>query len=98
MRRSALPLALVLAALAPVVFVAFYAMSASRNILYWDEIDTVIALLLKLDSGVGWRGFFNEIFAINNEHRMVTSRLMFATSWWLIGTVDFRVRSFSVLS
>jgi len=30
-------------------------------------------------------------FHSNNEHRMVTSRLMFAASYWLTGTVNFHV-------
>ncbi len=75
----------------PIAFTTTYTAAASRNIVYWDEIDTVIDLLLKLDAGIGQRDFWESMLAINNEHRMLTSRLMFVTSWWLVGTVDFRV-------
>src|SRR5690349_9326192 len=82
---------LVLLALVPVAFIALSVLSATRNVVYWDEFDTVLDLLLTLDAGVDFRGFLERIFAINNEHRMITSRLLFAASWWMTGTVDFRV-------
>lgn len=78
-------------ALIPFGVVLAHATAESRNIVYWDEIDTVLDLLLKLDDGLDIAGFFDRIFAINNEHRMLTSRLMFVASWWLTGTVDFQV-------
>jgi hypothetical protein len=84
-------LALCVLALLPVVFVAMYVVASSRNIVYWDEFDTVLDLLLKLDGGMSRGEFFHRIFAVNNEHRMVTSRLIFAASWWATGTVDFRI-------
>jgi hypothetical protein len=80
-----------LLALVPVAFIALSVLAATRNVVYWDEFDTVLDLLLTLDSGVDFRGFLERIFAINNEHRMITSRLLFAASWWLTGTVDFRI-------
>lgn len=80
-----------LVALIPVTGVLVYATAESRNIVYWDEIDTALDLLLRLDDGLDIRGFFERIFAINNEHRMLTSRLMFVASWWLTGTIDFRI-------
>ena len=82
---------LALLALVPVTFIILDVLASARNIVYWDEFDTVLDLLLTLDSGVDFRGFVERIFAINNEHRMITSRLLFAASWWLTGTVDFRV-------
>lgn len=82
---------LVVLALVPVMFIAIDVVAASRNIVYWDEFDTVLDLLLSLDSGVDFHSFIERIFAINNEHRMITSRLLFAASWWLTGTVDFRI-------
>jgi hypothetical protein len=78
-------------ALVPITFIAMGVIEASRDLVYWDEFDTVLDLLLALDSGIDARGFFERIFAINNEHRMMTSRLLFVASWWLTGTVDFRV-------
>lgn len=84
-------LLLSLLALVPVAFIAITVAAASRNIVFWDEFDTVLDLLLKLDAGLNGRAFLESLFAINNEHRMITSRLMYAASWWLTGTVDFRV-------
>lgn len=80
---------LIVLALLPVAFVASTVAVANRNIVYWDEFDTALDLLLALDTGVDLQGFFERIFAINNEHRMITSRLLFALSWWTTGTVDF---------
>ena len=78
-------------ALIPVAYVAATIVPASRNIAFWDEIDTAIDLLIRLDAGAGWREVLERLFAVNNEHRMVTSRLMFAASYWLTGTVNFHV-------
>jgi hypothetical protein len=90
-RRGLIIALLTLFALLPTGLVLGHATMESRNIVYWDEIDTVLDLLIKLDDGLDVRGFFDRIFAVNNEHRMLTSRLMFVASWWLTGTVDFRV-------
>lgn len=82
---------LTLLALVPVVYVALTVAASSRNIVYWDEFDTALDLMLALDTGVDADGFFARIFAVNNEHRMITSRLLFAWSWWTTGTIDFRL-------
>jgi hypothetical protein len=66
---------------------------ARRNIVYWDEFDTALALVLRLNDGTTPAEVFRELFALSNEHRMVTSRLMFATMFWLTGTIDFSVVS-----
>ncbi len=83
--------ALVLVALAPAVFTLGSAFAAARNIVFWDEIDTALDLMLRLDAGLGWRGLLEQLSAINNEHRMLTSRLLYVASWWFTGTIDFRV-------
>jgi hypothetical protein len=82
---------LTLLALVPAVFMGVQVVAASRNIVYWDEFDTVLDLLLKLDQGLPLRGIMERLFAVNNEHRMLTSRLIFVASWWTTGTVDFRL-------
>jgi hypothetical protein len=84
---------LALVALAPAVHVWMRAADAGRNIVYWDEFDTALALVLHLDDGLTPGAFFRELFAVNNEHRMVTSRLVYAGSYWLTGTVNFAVVS-----
>ncbi len=81
----------ILFAAAPVAYIAAVAVDASRNIVFWDEFDTALELILRLDSGIGWREVGERLFAINNEHRTVTSRLLFAASYWLTGTVNFHV-------
>lgn len=75
----------------PAAYVFTEVAQASANIVYWDEFDTALALVLRLHDGVTPSSFFAELFAMNNEHRMVTSRLLFATLYALTGTVNFSV-------
>jgi hypothetical protein len=94
--RFRLPLILLVAiALLPAAFITARVISASRDVVYWDEFDTALSLILQLDHGMGWRQVVTRLFEVSNEHRMVTSRLMFATGYWLTGTVDFAVISFT---
>jgi hypothetical protein len=88
-RLAAVLIALV--ALAPVFHMLIQSAAAFRNAAYWDEFDTALALLLRLDAGMGVTEFLRELFAVNNEHRMVTSRLLFAASYWISGTINFSV-------
>lgn len=81
----------VLIAAVPVVYIGLQTVVYSRNIVFWDEFDTALDLILRIDEGAGWRELVERFFAVNNEHRMVTSRLMFAGSYWLTGTVNFHV-------
>ncbi|PAW68812.1 MAG: hypothetical protein B9S34_01190 [Opitutia bacterium Tous-C1TDCM] len=60
-----------------------------RNIPHWDEYDTVLDFLLQLERGAGWTETLQACFAVNNEHRMLASRLLFAFAYWLGGGVDF---------
>lgn len=88
-------IALVVIALAPVFFVLLEAGRATRNIAYWDEFDTALAYVLRLNDGVSTSGFFKELFALNNEHRMVTSRLITAAYYGITGTVNFSFLTFA---
>lgn len=90
-RRALLLFAWVFVAAMPVAYIADQAVVFSRNIVFWDEFDTALDLILRIDAGADWRELAHRFFAINNEHRMVTSRLMFAASYWLTGTVNFHV-------
>lgn len=76
-------------ALLPLGWIALQATHALRDIAYWDEIDSAIALLLRLKAGLGGWEFIEQLFAVTNEHRTVTSRLFFAVSYALTGTVNF---------
>jgi hypothetical protein len=75
----------------PVVFIALQAIAASRNIVFWDEFDTALDFIIRLSSGADLNEVLHRFFAVNNEHRMFTSRLLFATSYWLTGTVNFHI-------
>ena len=78
-----------IASVIPVGHVLSRAAEASANIVYWDEFDTALSLVLRLQEGLTPTAFFQELFAMNNEHRMVTSRLLFAVCFALTGTVNF---------
>ncbi len=82
-----------LVAILPAGYVFTQVAQASGNIVYWDEFDTALAMVLRLQDGVTPSSFFAELFAMNNEHRMVTSRLLFAAMFALTGTVNFSVIS-----
>src|SRR5688500_2836034 len=79
------PVAIFLIALSlvPAAVIGTHAASATPNVACWDELDTAVQLVLHLASGIGAGDFVSRIFALSNEHRMVTSRLMFAASYWL---------------
>jgi hypothetical protein len=89
-RRQSL-IAWTLVAAIPVLYIAAQIVAASRNFVFWDEIDTALGLILRINAGADWPELFQRFFAINNEHRMLTSRLMYAASYWLTGTVNFHV-------
>jgi hypothetical protein len=79
------------AALLPVVYMAVRTALVLRNAAYWDEIDTVLDFLLKLSAATTPHETYTQLFALNNEHRMVTSRVLVALSYWLTGTVNLAV-------
>ena len=89
LRRPLAAVVLVVLAIAPVVHVLSHAMEARRDIVYWDEFDTALALMLKLKQGTSTPQFLQELVSVNNEHRMVVSRAIFAGSYWLTGTINF---------
>lgn len=83
--------ALALVALLPVIYTLVRAFSVARDVAYWDELGTVLLFLLRLDHGSSWQDTLSQLFALGNEHRTFTSRLLFALSYWLTGTVNFVV-------
>ncbi len=89
-RRHAPRVWALLAAL-PVLYIAAQIAFTSRNIVFQDEFDTALALLLRLHEGAGWPDLWDRLFALSNEHRTVTSRVLFAASYWITGTVNFHV-------
>lgn len=89
--RSLLVAGWILLAALPLGYIALTSIECSRNIVFWDEFDTALALILRMDAGADWKEMLQRLFAVNNEHRTVTSRLLFAVSYWLTGTVNFHV-------
>jgi hypothetical protein len=75
----------------PAAYIITQIVVTSRNIVFWDEFDTALDLILRIDAGASWNEILGRFVALNNEHRTVTSRLMFAASYWLTGTVNFHV-------
>ena len=84
---------LVLLSVLPLVYIGLRAAEAGRNVAYWDEYETALALIMRLHSGVTPGVFLDDLFSVNNEHRIVMSRLLFAASYGLTGTVNFSVIS-----
>jgi hypothetical protein len=80
-----------LLAVLPVAYMAIRVCDASRNIVFWDEFESVLDFIVRLDSGSGGSDFLQQISAIKSDHRTVTSRLVFALSYWLTGGVNFHV-------
>lgn len=78
-------------ALAPVAFVALCVAFNLRNIAYWDEFDTVLNYLVGLDAPEPWTTKLARLFAVQNEHRIFTSRLLFTVLYRLTGGVNFIV-------
>ncbi|MBI5769255.1 MAG: hypothetical protein HZA93_15785 [Verrucomicrobia bacterium] len=83
------PCLLAIVAALPVGWIAAQVAGALRDIAYRDEIDTALALLVRIDSGGGFLDFLRHFFS-GDEHRRITSRLIFAGGYWLDGSVDFR--------
>ena len=81
---------LVVVAALPVAYIADRFIQTNRNIAFWDEY-SLLSLLLRLDAGMSWPDFFTQIFQLDSEHRMVTSRLIGAASYWVNGGVNFGV-------
>lgn len=88
--RWIVPLLLGLATL-PVAYMVLRTSLAFRNAAYWDEIETVLDFLLKVRSAPTGHDVLTQLFSFGNEHRTVTSRLLFAVSYWLTGTVNFTI-------
>lgn len=78
-----------LLALAPLAFVAVEVGRWVRNIPNWDEFDTVLDFLAALDAGAGPVEVVERLVAVQNEHRTVVSRLLFAAAYWLWGGINF---------
>ncbi|QYM79269.1 hypothetical protein K0B96_01230 [Horticoccus luteus] len=75
--------------LAPVVFLVAQVAANLRNIVYWDEFETALSYLVDLDRHASWPVILEKLFAVQNEHRIVTSRLLYLLLRATTGTLDF---------
>jgi hypothetical protein len=82
---------MLVAAAVPIAFIVVRIVAACKNIPFWDEFDSVLALLLRLDHGLGWREFVGQVFQLDSEHRTVVSRLIVAAGYGITGGVNFDV-------
>lgn len=82
-------LGLIVAALIPVWQVVEKTADARRDIVYWDEFDTALSLLIRLESGLAPADLWREILAENNGHLLVMSRLVFVAIHSAAGRVNF---------
>lgn len=76
-------------ALLPLLYVAFHAINGSRNLPYWDEYDSALDFVLGLSKEDSISGKVSWFLALSNEHRMLTSRSLFALEYWLTGGLNF---------
>ncbi|MGH7944722.1 MAG: hypothetical protein ACREH8_23395 [Opitutaceae bacterium] len=76
-------------AVLPVLYIAVQVATWTRNIPNWDEFDTALDLLVALDTSPAPGEVTERLFAVQNEHRTAVSRMIFATSYWLGGGINF---------
>lgn len=81
--------ALIILALIPVWQVVVKTADARRDIVYWDEFDTALSLILRLETGLAPAEFWREILEDNNGHRLAMSRLVFAAIYAASGRINF---------
>ena len=77
------------AILLPLLFVGWHAASFLCNAPFWDEFGTVLGFLTKYQQTDSWSGLLSLLTAQDNEHRILTSRLIFITIYQLTGGVNF---------
>jgi hypothetical protein len=88
-RRRGWIFAGVIAVLAPVAYIAMRAAAATRNVAISDDIDGTLMLLVRLQEGGSVSDLMRWLLEVDNEHRMVTSRILYVLSYALTGTVNF---------
>jgi len=88
-RRRFFAAVLIGMALVPVWQVFEKTADARRNIVYWDEFDTALSLVLRLESGLAPADFWREMLAENNGHRIVMSRLVYTAIHSVAGRINF---------
>jgi hypothetical protein len=77
------------AALGALAFIGWQAYLDVRNVPFQDEFATVLDFLLRFRDTKTWTDFIGLLFHQENEHRIVTSRLIFLAMRGLTGGVNF---------
>ena len=54
-RRPYVFISWILLAALPLLYIASQTILFSRNIIFWDEFDTALALILRIDAGADWK-------------------------------------------
>jgi hypothetical protein len=90
------PLVYLLAALPVCVIILFYYFSVaySIDIPWFDDIENIPYFLVNWVEAANWQEKWETIIRPNNEHRVLTARLIVLTQYWLTGGLNFRVLVF----
>lgn len=82
---------LVACALIPVAFIVARISLNLRNIPYADEFEVVLDHLVRLSGSSSLSEWLQSWFSVQNEHRMMTSRLLVTALHFGMGEIDFKV-------
>jgi hypothetical protein len=75
--------------LIPIGFVAWRVQLSLRDIVFWDEFDAVLSFIVRLYERTGWSDVLQLATSWHNEHRPLTSRLLYTLVYALTGKVNF---------
>ncbi len=78
----------------PIIYVIMHVIAGSRNVPYWDEYDSALDFVLGINRKTSFFEKVTWFFSMSNEHRMLTSRSLFAVEYWLTGGINFHFIGF----
>lgn len=82
---------LVACSLIPVAFIVARIALNLRNIPYADEFEVVLDYLVRLTASSRSADWWSSWFSVQNEHRMMTSRLLVTALHFGMGGIDFKL-------
>jgi len=85
---------LVTVAFLPILYVIEHTIEGSRNLPYWDEYDSALDFIVGLQRQPSFTDKVTWFLSLSNEHRMLTSRMLFTLEHWLTGKLDFHFIGF----
>lgn len=80
---------LLVAAVAPVGFIAWVSLLSYRDAPFWDEFATTLKFLSDLHDSASWGETLRLFVAGSNQHCMITTRLITAGIYLLTGKINF---------